>query len=253
MCIATRSRLPATLLLLAALAGPLAGHAGATPAAQSLTTLESATQQGQARSDYELARYFSGATGDRIDPPRAMHHLKRAAEGGLTQAQVDLAFVHYNGQGAQGRDYAQSFHWFKRAADAGSGIAQCMLGDFYREGWGGTPRNPREAVRLYRLTAAAPLPCASRSQYQLYLSHTQGLGVEQNIPVAMQWLRKAARAGNPQAQRTLGIAYLRGQGVPPDLERADHWLRLSRQGVAPHDDHEHDDPAHDGLDGDHRH
>jgi TPR repeat protein len=50
------------------------------------------------------------------------------------------------------------------------------------------------------------------------------------------WLKKAAEAGNPQAQLTLGRAYRNGYGVDRDLDQAKTWLKKSREGVAPHDD-----------------
>ena len=58
---------------------------------------------------------------------------------------------------------------------------------------------------------------------------------------AIEWLKRSAHAGNPQAQRALGLAYQRGQGVEANPALAKKWLLKSREGVAPHEDHEHDD------------
>lgn len=55
----------------------------------------------------------------------------------------------------------------------------------------------------------------------------------------MHWLRRAAQAGNPQAQATLGRAYEAGRGVERDGRLAAAWMKKSREGVAPHEDHDH--------------
>jgi TPR repeat protein len=41
------------------------------------------------------------------------------------------------------------------------------------------------------------------------------------------WWRKAADAGNPAAQYSLGLAYAQSHGVAQDLVLAEMWLSLS--------------------------
>ncbi|MCG2591883.1 sel1 repeat family protein [Ramlibacter sp. XY19] len=191
-----------------------------------------------ARKEYERARYFSGQTGERLDLRQAHVHLRNAARQGHVPAQVDLAFVYFNGNEQVARDLSQSFHWFRQGAAGGSVTAQCMLGDFYKSGLGGASKDAREAVKWYRLTAAKDDRCASKSQYELYAAYESGQGVTKDLETATAWLKKAADAGNPRAQATLGRAFRKGYGVPQSDELARQWLRKSREGVAPHDDEE---------------
>ncbi len=207
----------------------------------------SSAAQGFAKAEYELANHYRGRTGRALDLDMASSYLERSARHGYVPAQVDLGFVYFNGSGRTPKDLVRSFHWFKRAADGGAVIAQCMVADFYRQGLGGVERNPREAFRWYRLSATRADRCAAKSQYELYASYASGSGVRKDLPTAMDWLKRAAEAGNPQAQRALSRAYENGAGVPRDPVLARMWLRKSREGVAPHDDHEHEDeskPAH---------
>jgi len=51
--------------------------------------------------------------------------------------------------------------------------------------------------------------------------------VTQDYSQAADWWRKAADAGNPAAQYSLGLAYAQGQGVAQDLVLAQMWLNLS--------------------------
>lgn len=217
---------PLHLVFAVALLWPLVPSAAAGPA--------------DADAAYAAARRDQGYTGESMDLPRALVHLRRAAGLGPLQAQVDLAFAHLNGQALAPKDLAESFRWFSAAARGGSAAAQCMLGDFYQQGAGGAPQDDAEAVHWYRLSAERDDRCAARSQHALFLAYESGRGVPRDLGVAIQWLQRAAENGNPVAQAALGRAYRTGHGVEPDAELARRWLRLSREGVSPHEDHEHE-------------
>jgi TPR repeat protein len=42
---------------------------------------------------------------------------------------------------------------------------------------------------------------------------------------ASQWIRKAATQGDSEAQKTLGIMYLKGEGVKRNLSIAKKWFK----------------------------
>ncbi|MCU0227743.1 MAG: sel1 repeat family protein [Bryobacterales bacterium] len=55
-----------------------------------------------------------------------------------------------------------------------------------------------------------------------------------NFQVALREFRAAAEQGDGTAQVSLGVMYLRGEGVPEDPALALHWLQLAaEQGLAP--------------------
>jgi TPR repeat protein len=191
-------------------------------------------------SDYQQSKRFNGSAGNTLDLARSRQHLLRAAQRGHGQAQVELGFIYFNGTGTP-RDLAAAYQWFDAAARNDIGLAQCMLGDFHRDGLGGAPQDRAAALRWYRKTADSSARCASKSQYELYVSYAGGLGVKKDLRQAVRWLQRSAEAGNPQAQRALAQVYQRGQGVAADPVLARQWLLRSREGVAPHEDHEHDE------------
>lgn len=197
----------------------------------------------RAAAAYAQARHHSGLTGQSVDLAQAAARLREAAGLGHVQAQVDLAYLYFNGNAHTPKDQAAALRWFRAAADQDSAAAQCVLGDFHLNGWGGLRPDPAQAVRWYRRTAALDAPCASNSQYALYRAYASGQGVPRDMKQAIDWLQRAAEAGNPRAQRALGRAYDRGEGVTRDPAMAGVWLRKSREGVAPHDDHGHDMPS----------
>jgi TPR repeat protein len=89
-----------------------------------------------------------------------------------------------------------------------------MVGVFYRLGLGGVAQDAREAFGWYGRTATQPDRCVAKSQYALYASYLSGQGVRKDVR------------------------------HDPALARM--WLLKSREGVAPHDDHVHEDASQPG-------
>ena len=64
-----------------------------------------------------------------------------------------------------------------------------------------------------------------RAQFSIALLYLRGQGVEQNTAVAMRWLRMAANRGDGEARLVLGDLYLKGP--PPDYVKSYMWLILA--------------------------
>ena len=88
-----------------------------------------------------------------------------------------------------------------------------------------------EDLSTLREKAEAGDPKAQKSLGLLYYN---GQGVPKDYEKALHWWRLAARQGNAKAQANLGILYYNGQGVTQDYAKSAHWDRLAaRQGNAP--------------------
>ena len=73
----------------------------------------------------------------------------------------------------------------------------------------------------------------TKAQLQMAHAYEDGLGVQKNTTIAMEWLRKAADGGNADAENELGVAYRMGNGVPRDFKEAVRWYRrAARNGSA---------------------
>ena len=83
-----------------------------------------------------------------------------------------------------------------------------------------------EYLETYREGAQAGDP---EDQYNLGASYRWGVGLEKNITLAAQWIRKAAEQGYPQAERTIGEMYEKGEGLPASREEAMRWYRRAAQ------------------------
>ena len=76
---------------------------------------------------------------------------RAAADQGDADAQRELGFCYYNGNGVE-KDLREAVRWFRKAADQGDALAQFFLGFCYYYGEG-VPQDYREAVRWYRKAA----------------------------------------------------------------------------------------------------
>ena len=81
-----------------------------------------------------------------------------------------------------------------------------------------------EDLSTLREKAEAGDPKAQKSLGLLYYN---GQGVPQDYAKAASWFRLAARQGYSLAQYNLGLLYANGQGVPQDYAKAAHWYRLA--------------------------
>jgi localization factor PodJL len=83
-----------------------------------------------------------------------------------------------------------------------------------------------EAEPIEKLTelATAGDPKAERD---LGLKYLAGDGVTANESEAARWLMRAAYRGEPTAEYWLGTLYARGQGVPADAFQANHWYEAA--------------------------
>ena len=80
----------------------------------------------------------------------------------------------------------------------------------------------REGAYWIREAAKAGDPIAQRQLAELYY---RGEGVEKDYGQAVHWSRAAAEQGDAEAQGFLAGLYRIGAGVPPDLDQSLSWYR----------------------------
>lgn len=71
----------------------------------------------------------------------------------------------------------------------------------------------------------------TEAQYDLGVMYRDGIAMRQNLPDAAYWLRKAARNGHARAQYAVGLLFLEGRGVQADSRiAAENFWRAAEQG-----------------------
>lgn len=114
----------------------------------------------------------------------------KAAEEGNAEAQFDIGYAYFNGEGIQ-RDYTSAAMWFKRAARQNFAKAQYNLAYCYMNGRG-VPRDYDKAFDYLKLSAENNY---KRAQLTLADCYIKGVLVEQNDALGKQWKEKADAKG----------------------------------------------------------
>lgn len=143
---------------------------------------------------------------------------KRYANQGDANAQFNLGFMYYTGDGVK-QDYKEAIKWFTKSANQGNVNAQINLGAMYEEGIG-VKKNYQEAIKW--ITRAANQG-DTEAQTLLGARYYNGFGVKQDYKEAVKWYIKAANQGDIQAQILLGSMYYRGSEIKQDYKEAIKW------------------------------
>ena len=98
-------------------------------------------------------------------------------------------------------NFAAARQGFEQLAESGDPRAQTVLALMYKYGEGG-PGDPERSFELY--LAAAEQGYAP-AQYNVGLTLSEGKIVEQNLALAIKWLRRSSKAGFSRADELLEI------------------------------------------------
>lgn len=136
-------------------------------------------------------------------PAEAAHAFLAAARAGLPDGAFELARLYDTGRGLV-RSPSDAAYWYRRAAEQGHVGAQSRLG--------------------VMLLAGAPAPLGfDGGQPALSGLFPNGGSLTADPEGARDWVRKAAEAGDTNAQATLGYMLAAGIGGPADPMEAFTW------------------------------
>ena len=130
-------------------------------------------------------------------PVRALALFAVAADAGDVQAAFETGECYFYGRGTL-RHPASAARWYQRAAEAGHVRAQCRLA----------------RLHLFGLPEAATGPAMG-------LFEPPAAGAD--YPAALLWARRAAEAGDAEAQAILGHIHTDGPEALRDPDAAFHW------------------------------
>jgi TPR repeat protein len=153
----------------------------------------------------------------------AYKELLPIAEKGDSVAQFNLSLMFYNGNGVP-KDYKKSFDWCEKSANGGLDVAQERLGMKYLNGYGVQKDPVKAQTYLTKATEQGNTP----AMMFLGTSLVHGKGLQQNTGLGLAYLEKAAKLKDVDSQYCLGNILLFGhEGVKPDYEKATFWLGLA--------------------------
>ena len=144
----------------------------------------------------------------------AFSHLKKSYERGNKSAILYMCFLYNgNGSGIDEVDGKTLFNMAKESKITNDPNDQFALGFCYEFGID-TEINYKKAFELYEKAAKQGF---GWGQNHLAYCYHNGLGVEQNVELALCWLLKAAETV-PMAQYNLGVEYYKDQNIDESLK-----------------------------------
>lgn len=117
---------------------------------------------------------------------QAVEVYQQAAETGNAEAQFDIGYAYYSGEGTE-RDYTTAAMWFKRSAKQKFAKALYNLAYCYMNGRG----VPRDYDKAYSLLLESAETNYKRAQLTLADCYARGVLVEQNEEESIKWKNKA--------------------------------------------------------------
>ena len=117
---------------------------------------------------------------------KAVEVYLQSAETGNAEAQFDIGYAYYTGEGTQ-RDYTSAAMWFKRSAKQNFAKAQYNLAYCYMNGRG----VPRDYDKAFNLLLESAGNNYKRAQLTLADCYARGVLVEQNEAEYNKWKNKA--------------------------------------------------------------
>jgi TPR repeat protein len=126
---------------------------------------------------------------------------------------------------AQRGESKEAVRLFRLSAAQGNPTAQYNMGYMYEIGQG-VPQDYKEAIKWFRIAAEQGL---AQAKFKLGLMHANGQGVSQDYKEAVKWYSLSAKQGFLKAQFNLALMYANGQGVSQDYKEAFKWFRLAAE------------------------
>ncbi|XP_062250096.1 death ligand signal enhancer [Platichthys flesus] len=197
---------------------------------QAFTCFLAAAEQGYNKAQFNVAVCYEKGRGVSKDKEKALYYYRQAAAGGHTQAQYRYAKLLLTSRGHQGpEDLNTAVDLLEQAAGAGLTKAQLCLASVYCQE---PVRDESKSIQYLQMAAENGDDTALLFLGQCYQS---GFGVQQNLGAAMEFYKRAAQAGNKQAEALLTPprerditsedAVLRSIRSAPVFSVADHLLQ----------------------------
>jgi TPR repeat protein len=122
----------------------------ATAQSQNISSLRKQAKEGNAESQYELAKDYYTGTGVSKDSKQGLEWLRKAAAQGHPGAEFALSVLYRKGEL---NDPKQGLEWLRKSAAHNNAPAEYELACLFRDGQGGVSRNLHEAAGWFRKAA----------------------------------------------------------------------------------------------------
>jgi len=187
--------------------------------AEAYTMLKESAGLGYASADLKLAQLYLQDKNE----AEGNAHLRKAIEKAYPPAFNFLGECQLNGGFGYKKDRSEAVRNFLAAADLGFHPAMYNLGRMAQENEPGLD-GMNGALKWY--LKAAENKSIGNALYQLHRIYLNGAtGIPADATKASDYLSQAAEAGHVEAQWTLGLQLMRGEGMAKNWTAAGVWLQ----------------------------
>lgn len=168
--------------------------------------------------------YLTGGKDIPAEPVKAYDWFARAAAQGSTEAEFYLGHILYNGLGRAADRAAAVAHW-RKAAEGGIGEAQYRLAHLLLQD---VATKDEGLALLEKAAASSALKLAAQAACDMgYICAKGQHGVAVDMHKAAEWYARSARGGNSRAQLVYGLMLLSGDPVPANPQQGMSMIRLA--------------------------
>ena len=174
---------------------------------------------------FTLGMFYLKGIGFSQNFKRSMRFFQQAANSGHTEAQYVLGILLLKGKGStqNSRNDRKAFEWMFRSAQGGLLEAQWNLALFLAEGIGISKAAPHQAREWFETASHQGHP---KAQFMLGQAYLDGEGILQDNEKGVYWIKKSAEGGDTKAQMKLASLYLFGvNGISRNIREAQKHLR----------------------------
>ena len=164
--------------------------------------------QGYSKAAKRLAIIFEDGVGVEVDESESRFWFLKAAEYGDSYSQYRVGLWYEFGEGVD-KDVSMARLYYRKASDSMSD-AKYRLGLSYVDA-----DNPKsdDSKKAFSLISDAARSGNDRAIAYIGYMYDEGIGVEENDKIAVEWYQKGADLGFTGAQTNLGLMYYYGHGV----------------------------------------
>jgi len=181
----------------------------------------------QAEENYQSAKAYMNADGEKKDLVRAYELMRAAADQGHVDAKAIVGYLLYTGTGVS-RNENDGVRFLKEAADEGSSKAAFNLAKILLKQ---DTKKSAEALAYMKQAADSGMLQAELALAEWYYFGENGSPV--NYPEALKFYERAAEKGNPVAENAVGAMYYYATGVPLDEAKGTRYFqKAAEKGMA---------------------
>ncbi|MDC1290645.1 sel1 repeat family protein [Candidatus Thioglobus sp.] len=190
-------------------------------------------EAGKPSSQFNMGIVYFIGDGVEKDLNEAELWFKKAAKQDYFQSYNLLGLLYQ-----ETKNWQKAFDSYQVAVDNDIPEAQCYLGEIYcfvnSYSEIGIKQDLKKAFALFTKAASRILGGGrnqARAQHLLGEMYINGEGTEQNFEQGLTWLRRSVAMGEVTGyvggEYSIGMAYKKGLGVSPDLDKAFKWLEIA--------------------------